>query len=134
MTLRRDFLGHSAESFVWRSTVLEALKKWNVRSKLFADPSQRGYVSLRWLSMIYHYNLVMLYRPTREVVEGMAGDWSVQACCQALLLFRKFQAAREIAQPWLGVRHPFPPKTNKSKSCPLALCSVLPLFHLSHAW
>ncbi|EXJ78707.1 hypothetical protein A1O1_09109 [Capronia coronata CBS 617.96] len=104
VTLGKDFVPHSEESFRWRSTVLDKLKEWDRLSKASSDLSQKGYVSLPWLSMIYHYNLVTLYRPTtRAIVRGIAGDWSVQACSQALLLFRKFQMAREIAQPWLGL-------------------------------
>lgn len=105
-TLRKEFVVHSEESFVWRASVMDRLQKWNLLSKSSSDPTQKGYVSRRWLSMIYYYNLVTLYRPTRTIVIGMAGDWSVQACSQALLLFRKFQMGREIAQPWLGVSAP----------------------------
>ncbi|KAH7006976.1 fungal-specific transcription factor domain-containing protein [Ilyonectria destructans] len=101
--LGRDFVTHSDTAFAWRAKMLEKLKQWNQRSGISSEPSQKGYVSLGWLKMIYYYNIIMLYRPTRAIVQGLAGDWSVQACCQALLLFRKFQMAKEIAQPWLGL-------------------------------
>jgi hypothetical protein len=103
LILSKDFAPHSDESFEWRAKVLDKLKEWNEKSLSSAKPSRKGYVSLEWLKMIYYYNVVMLYRPTRAICPGVAGDLSVQACCQALLLFRKFQMAREIAQPWLGV-------------------------------
>ena len=53
--------------------------------------------------MIYHYTLLMLYRPTKVNVIGSAGDWSVQASSQACLMFRSTQIDRQIAQPWLAV-------------------------------
>jgi hypothetical protein len=53
--------------------------------------------------MIYHYTLLMLYRPTKDNVMGSAGDWSVQASTQACLMFRRTQIDRQIAQPWLAV-------------------------------
>lgn len=103
MLLRTDFVSDSEEAFEWRAQILGKLKDWNARSRTSTVPSQKGYVSLRWHKMIYYYDIVTLYRPTRISAQGISGDLSVQACCQALLLFRKFQMAREIAQPWLGV-------------------------------
>lgn len=102
--LSKGFVTHSDEAFAWRANTLEKLKEWNRQSGTSSEPSQKGYVSLGWLKMIHYYNLVMLYRPTRTIAQGVAGDLSVQACCQALILFRRFQMAKEIAQPWLGVR------------------------------
>lgn len=101
--LSKDFNPQSEELFRWRSEILGKLKEWNTQSATTSEPSQKGYVSIQWLQMIYYYNIVMLFRPTKTIVQGVAGDLTVQACCQALLLFRKFQMAREIAQPWLGV-------------------------------
>lgn len=101
--LSKDFVTHSEDAFIWRATLMEKLKEWNRRSSASSEPSRKGYVSLGWQKMIYYYDVVMLYRPTRAIAQGISGNWSVQACCQALLLFRKFQMAREIAQPWLGV-------------------------------
>ena len=104
--LGKTFITHSDDTFAWRANTLEKLKDWNRRSKTSSRPSQKGYVSLGWLKMIHYYNLVMLYRPTRSIAQGVAGDLSVQACCQALILFRRFQMAKEIAQPWPGVYYP----------------------------
>ncbi|RAO67306.1 uncharacterized protein BHQ10_003318 [Talaromyces amestolkiae] len=101
--LSKDFNPQSEELFRWRSEILGKLKEWNTQSATTSEPSQKGYVSIQWLQMIYYYNIVMLFRPTKTIVQGVAGDLTVQACCQALLLFRKFQMAREIAQPWLGL-------------------------------
>ncbi|KAH7176894.1 fungal-specific transcription factor domain-containing protein [Dactylonectria macrodidyma] len=103
VVLGKDFIPNSDVAFAWRAKILEKVKKWNRRSRTSSEPSQKGYVSQGWLKMIYYYNIIMLYRPTRTVAQGLAGDWSVQASCQALLLFRKFQMAKEIAQPWLGL-------------------------------
>lgn len=99
-------MDESQPSPPWQSQILTKLNFWASRCKAAAPSTLKGYVSVKWLAMIYHYNLVMLYRPTRTNVVGMAGDWSVQACCKALLLYRKFQMGREIAQPWLGVYTP----------------------------
>ena len=103
MVLRKDFVAESNEAFIWRAEMLEKLKQWNRDSVTTTVPSQKGYVSLRWQKMIYYYGIIMLYRPTRTTAHGISGDLTVQACCHALLMFRKFQMAREIAQPWLGV-------------------------------
>jgi hypothetical protein len=103
VVLSKDFASQSEEAFRWRSEILGKLKEWNAQSTTTSEPTQKGYVSVQWLQMIYYYNVVMLFRPTKAIVQGIAGDLTVQACCQALLLFRKFQMAREIAQPWLGV-------------------------------
>lgn len=118
VVLSKDFIPQSEEAFRWRSEILGKLKEWNTQSTATSEPSQKGYVSFQWLQMIYYYNVVMLFRPTKTIVQGIAGDLAVQACCQALLLFRKFQMAREIAQPWLGVSsctYPFR-KERKSSS------------------
>jgi hypothetical protein len=103
MSLGKDFIHHSNEAFMWRADMAEKIKEWNRRSFVSSEPSRKGYVGLSWLKMIYYYLIVKLYRPTRITAQGIAGNWSVQACCQALLFFRKFQMAKEIAQPWLGV-------------------------------
>ncbi|KAF7560398.1 hypothetical protein G7046_g3763 [Stylonectria norvegica] len=103
VALRNDFIPHSDEAFIWRAQMLKKLKEWRRDSTAVSQPSRKGYVSFGWLEMIYHYNIAILYRPTRTIIEGIAGDWSVQACCQALLLYRKFQTTREVAHPWLGL-------------------------------
>jgi hypothetical protein len=102
--LRKTFVPESNVAFRWRSATLAKLQDWNRISKNSPDPFRKGYVSLPWLEMIYYYHIISLFRPTKVMAPGIAGDWSVHSCCQALILFRKFQMAREIAQPWLGVR------------------------------
>ena len=107
--LRKDYNAHSEEAAAWRIQISEKVKDWDNVSATMSRPSQKGYLSPRWLKMIYYYQIIMLYRPTRGLAQGIAGDLSVQACCQALLLFRRLQMAREIAQPWLGVRNAISP-------------------------
>jgi hypothetical protein len=94
----------------WRVRVLAELENYKSRVQNFSDPRSKGYTSQRWLAMIYHYTLLMLYRPNKESVTGPAGDWSVQASSQACLIFRKTQMDRQIAQPWLGVSTCFIPE------------------------
>lgn len=103
VTLRTDYASRFEKASDWRVRVLAELESYKSRVQKFSDPQSKGYTSQRWLAMIYHYTLLMLYRPTKESVTGPAGDWSVQASSQACLIFRKTQMDRQIAQPWLGV-------------------------------
>ena len=103
MMLRKDFAPDSTEAFHWRSEILTKLQDWNRVSRSSPEPFQKGYVSLRWLEMIYYYHIISVFRPTKAMAPGIAGDWTTHSCCQAIILFRRFQLAREIAQPWLGV-------------------------------
>ncbi|ORX95885.1 fungal-specific transcription factor domain-domain-containing protein [Clohesyomyces aquaticus] len=103
ITLRSDYHTQYERSNEWRIHILGELEKYKSRVQNFSDPQSKGYTSQRWLAMIYHYTLLMLYRPTKESVLGPAGDWSVQASTQACLMFRKTQMDRQIAQPWLGL-------------------------------
>ena len=91
------------ESAEWRAPILAELDRWKAQAQQFSDQAGSGYTSYEGFSMIYYYSLLMLYRPNLENVSGKAGDWAVQASCYAILSFRKFQANRQIAQPWLGV-------------------------------
>ncbi|KAK9418249.1 putative Zn(2)-C6 fungal-type domain-containing protein [Seiridium unicorne] len=101
--LSKNFVVDSSQADVWRMGIMQKLNAWSNHSEALSEPSRKGYVSPGWLKMIYYYNLIMLYRPTRMTAKGLTGDLSLQACCQALLMFRKFQMAREIAKPWLGL-------------------------------
>ncbi|CAK7223144.1 hypothetical protein SCUCBS95973_005078 [Sporothrix curviconia] len=107
--LRRDYDANSGAAAAWRARMLSHLKAWNARScgavlgTGTGTLGGSGYASLRWHKMIYYYDIVMLYRPTRRLASSLVGDLVVQASSQALLLFRRFQMAREIAQPWLGL-------------------------------
>lgn len=102
-TLRGDYAARFENSPEWRIRILAELETYRSRVQKFSDPHSKGYTSHRWLAMIYHYTLLMLYRPTKETVLGPAGDWSVQASSQACLIFRKTQMDRQVAQSWLGV-------------------------------
>ncbi|KAI9729375.1 MAG: hypothetical protein M1834_006899 [Cirrosporium novae-zelandiae] len=102
-TLHHSFLKHPNSISDWRSRILAKLDHWKSQCKQFSDPDSKGYTSDGWLGMIYHYSLVMLYRPTKASVSGPAGDWSVQASSKACLIFRGFQKERTIAQHWLGL-------------------------------
>jgi hypothetical protein len=103
ITLRWDYAPHFENSSDWRIRILAELENYKARVQNFSDPQSKGYTSQRWQAMIYHYTLLMLYRPTKDNVMGSAGDWSVQASTQACLMFRRTQIDRQIAQPWLAV-------------------------------
>jgi hypothetical protein len=102
-TLRWDYKLRFEESLDWRVRILTELENYKARVQNFSDPQAKGHTSHRWLAMIYHYTLLVLYRPTKDSVLGPAGDWSIQASSQACLMFRKSQMDRQIAQAWLGV-------------------------------
>lgn len=103
VTLRWDYDAQFENSSDWRIRILAELENFKSRVQNFSDPQSKGYTSQRWQAMIYHYTLLMLYRPTKVNVIGSAGDWSVQASSQACLMFRRTQIDRQIAQPWLAV-------------------------------
>jgi len=106
VTLRWDYQAQFENSSDWRIRILAELENFKSRVQNFSDPQSKGYTSQRWQAMIYHYTLLMLYRPTKANVIGSAGDWSVQASSQACLMFRRTQIDRQIAQPWLAVSNP----------------------------
>lgn len=103
-TLRWDYSTQFESSSEWRIRILAELDSYKSRVHAFSDPQSNSHTSHRWLAIVYHYTLLMLYRPTQTSVLGPAGDWSVQASSQACLTFRKFQKDRTIAQTWLAVR------------------------------
>ncbi|KAJ3547722.1 hypothetical protein NM208_g1367 [Fusarium decemcellulare] len=102
-TLRWDYETNYKDSPEWRIRILTELENYKARAQSFSDPQSKGHTSQRWLAMIYHYTLLMLYRPTKESVLGPAGDWSIQASSQACLIFRKCQRDRQTAQSWMGL-------------------------------
>ncbi|KAF2804998.1 uncharacterized protein BDZ99DRAFT_544078 [Mytilinidion resinicola] len=102
-TLHWNYATQFESSPEWRIRILTELNNWKSQVQTFSDSRSKGYTSQRWLAMIYHYTLVMLYRPTKQNVIGPAGDFAVQASSQACLMFRKTQMDRQIAQPWLGL-------------------------------
>lgn len=101
--LRWDYKEHYENSLEWRIRILNELQRYKARVKNFTDPNSKGHSSQRWLAMIYHYTLLLLYRPTKDSVLGPAGDWAIQASSQACLIFRRSQMDRQVAQAWLGV-------------------------------
>jgi hypothetical protein len=103
VTLRWDYSPTFENASDWRVRILVELENYKSRVQTFSDPQAKGYTSQRWQAMIYHYTLLMLYRPTKDNVVESAGDWSVQASTQACLMFRRTQIDRQIAQPWLAV-------------------------------
>jgi hypothetical protein len=103
ITLRWDYSPHFENASDWRIRILAELETYKAKVQNFSDPQAKGYTSHRWLALIYHYTLLMLYRPTKVNVTGPAGDWSVQASSQACLMYRRSQIDRQIAQPWLAV-------------------------------
>ncbi|KAF1939419.1 hypothetical protein EJ02DRAFT_352371 [Clathrospora elynae] len=103
VTLRWDYTQNFENAPDWRIRILAELENYKSRVQNFSDPQSKGYTSQRWQAMIYHYTLLMLYRPTKDNVLGSAGDWAVQASSQACLMFRRTQIDRQIAQPWLAL-------------------------------
>ncbi|KAJ2968523.1 hypothetical protein NQ176_g9138 [Zarea fungicola] len=101
--LRWDYKEHYENSLEWRIRILNELERYKARVKNFTDPDSKGHSSQRWLAMIYHYTLLLLYRPTKDNVLGPAGDWAIQASSQACLIFRRSQMDRQVAQAWLGI-------------------------------
>lgn len=108
VALRWDYSPAFENASDWRIRILAELENYKARVQNFSDPYSKGYTSQRWQAMIYHYTLLMLYRPTKDNVTNSAGDWSVQASSQACLMFRRTQIDRQIAQPWLAVSAPTP--------------------------
>lgn len=106
VSLRWDYSPAFENASDWRIRILAELENYKARVQNFSDPYSKGYTSQRWQAMIYHYTLLMLYRPTKSNVSNSAGDWSVQASSQACLMFRRTQIDRQIAQPWLAVSGP----------------------------
>ncbi|KAF4121383.1 Fungal trans [Geosmithia morbida] len=102
-TLRYDYRENYEESSEWRVRILNELQGYKSRVQNFSNPESKGHASQRWLGMIYHYTLLLLYRPTKANVMGAAGDWAIQASSQACLIFRRSQMDRQIAQGWVGL-------------------------------
>ncbi|CAN9191354.1 unnamed protein product [Alternaria alternata] len=75
VTLRWDYDTQFENTSDWRIRILTELDNFKSRVKNFSDPQSKGYTSQRWQAMIYHYTLLMLYRPTKANVVGSAGDW-----------------------------------------------------------
>jgi hypothetical protein len=75
VTLRWDYEAQFENTSDWRIRILAELENFKSRVHNFSDPNSKGYTSQRWQAMIYHYTLLMLYRPTKANVTGSAGDW-----------------------------------------------------------
>ncbi|KAF2448073.1 hypothetical protein P171DRAFT_405893 [Karstenula rhodostoma CBS 690.94] len=102
-TLHRDFQISMDTHHRWRFRVIEKLDKWRSLCHRYADKQVINFSNSEWLHMIYNYSLAMLYQPTRRTASEAAGDWTVKACTQALLIFRKFQRQRPLTDLWLGL-------------------------------
>ncbi|KAF2496371.1 hypothetical protein BU16DRAFT_375877 [Lophium mytilinum] len=102
-TLHRDFETRSDHRLDWRQRILDELDQWKSSCHRFADAKSKSYTSGHWLGMIYNFSLAILFRPTKSSVRGPAGDWTVKACTQACLTFRKLQREGSISEPWMGL-------------------------------
>lgn len=106
-TLHRDFWKSMDTHHRWRLRVIEKLDKWRSLCHRYADKRDINFSNSEWLHMIYNYSLAMLYQPTKITASESAGDWTVKACTQALLIFRKFQRQRPLTDLWLGLIEQF---------------------------
>jgi hypothetical protein len=86
VTLRWDYDTQFENTSDWRIRILTELDNFKSRVKNFSDPQSKGYTSQRWQAMIYHYTLLMLYRPTKANVVGSAGDWVSHYCTECTLI------------------------------------------------
>jgi hypothetical protein len=102
-TLHRDFESKLDSRLDWRQRILDDLDQWKSSCHRFADARSISYTSGHWLGMIYNFSLAILFRPTKVSVRGPAGDWTVKACTQACLTFRKLQRKGSISEPWMGL-------------------------------
>ncbi|KAH7324272.1 hypothetical protein B0I35DRAFT_475532 [Stachybotrys elegans] len=102
-TLHRDFSSHIDRNDRWRLQVLDKLDRWKSLWDCYADTPSVKLGGNDWINMMYSYSLCMLYQPTKVSVLNSAGVWTVKACVQACLIFRKFQRDTQVAELWLGL-------------------------------
>ncbi|KAF1974504.1 hypothetical protein BU23DRAFT_636061 [Bimuria novae-zelandiae CBS 107.79] len=79
----------------WRLRVIEKLDKWRSLCHCYADKDVIKFSNSEWLHMIYNYSLAMLHQPTKTTASKSAGDRTVKACTQTLLVFPNFQSLIE---------------------------------------
>jgi hypothetical protein len=116
-TLHCDFSEHLDGDDRWRLRVLEKLDRWRSLWDLHTDSPSKMFTSNEWINTMYSYSLSMLYRPTKTSALQSAGAWTVKACVQACLIFRKFQKDTMTTDLWLGLITQF--------KCGVALLSSL---------
>jgi hypothetical protein len=107
ITLHRDFAIQFQTSYEWRLRILEKLDHWKSLCQRFANLHSDSYTSNDWLYMIYNFSLTMLYCPTRKSGGEPAAEWTLKACIQACLTFRKLQRFGSISEPWMGLIQQF---------------------------
>jgi len=103
VTMRADFTMNFDSLSDWRSYILSKLDHWKSQLQQAADSNTKSPTDERWILIVYNHCLLYLHIPTKSNVRGPAGDWSVQASTQTILIFRKFQGYKTIPHPWLGV-------------------------------
>ncbi|KAF9769460.1 hypothetical protein IL306_013124 [Fusarium sp. DS 682] len=102
-TLHRDFSQYLDRNDRWRLRVLNKLDRWRCLWDRYADTPSPNVAGNDWINMMYSYSLSMLYQPTKASVLESAGAWTVKACVQACLIFRKFQKDTTVTELWLGL-------------------------------
>jgi hypothetical protein len=102
-TLHHDYNEHLDRNDGWRLRVLEKLDRWRSLWDRYADTPSQNLGGSDWINMMYSYSLSMLYQPTKTSVFYSAGTWTVKACVQACLIFRKFQKDTTVTDLWLGL-------------------------------
>ncbi|KAI7761752.1 hypothetical protein LZL87_013661 [Fusarium oxysporum] len=102
-TLHRDYSDHLDRNDGWRLRVLEKLNRWRSLWDRYADTPSQNLAGSDWINMMYSYSLSMLYQPTKTSVYYSAGTWTIKACVQACLIFRKFQKDTTVTDLWLGL-------------------------------
>lgn len=103
VTMRADFSKNFDSLSDWRSYILSKLEHWRSQLPQAADTDTKSPTDERWILIVYNHCLLYLFIPTKWNVRGPAGDWSVRASTQTILIFRKFQGYRTVPHPMLGV-------------------------------
>ncbi len=103
VTMRADFAMTFDSLSDWRSYILTKLEHWKSQLQEAADSDSKSPTDERWILIVYNHCLLYLHIPTKSNVRGPAGDWSMKASTQTILIFRKFQGYRTIPHPMLGV-------------------------------
>ncbi|EXJ77599.1 hypothetical protein A1O3_09826 [Capronia epimyces CBS 606.96] len=103
VTMRADFAMNFDSLSDWRSYILAKLDHWRSQLSHFSDSDTKTPMHERWILIVYNHCLLYLHIPTKSNVRGPAGDWSVQASTQSILIFRKYQGYGTIPHPMLGL-------------------------------
>ncbi|KAK6385499.1 uncharacterized protein PV06_08237 [Exophiala oligosperma] len=103
VTMRADFSKNFDSLSDWRSYILSKLEHWRAQLPQAADTDTTSPTDERWILIVYNHCLLYLFIPSKWNVRGPAGDWSVRASTQTILIFRKFQGYRTVPHPMLGL-------------------------------